>query len=192
MAPPLLKEKLPRLPWPRVANHKSPTVGPHGAPGYKGTRQEHTRANEHQASKKKNPTSRMPVLLSMHLKNEYLRFIVCDPFADMVGASVVSTSGAHRCVSRPQVGPFAVMTFNRLLEGPSKQTCKRAHKHQTSKKWELYVEGADDMISYKVHHLPHLIDKPPCHSTANAHTSTKPNSALHYARTTHIPLRHGP
>ena len=37
----------------------------------------------------------MPVLLSMHSKNEYLRFIVCDPFADMVGASVVSTSGAQ-------------------------------------------------------------------------------------------------
>ena len=37
----------------------------------------------------------MPVLLSMHSKNEYLRFIVCDPFADMVGASVVSTWGAQ-------------------------------------------------------------------------------------------------
>ena len=37
----------------------------------------------------------MPLLLSMHSKNEYLRFIVCDPFADMVGASVVSTSGAQ-------------------------------------------------------------------------------------------------
>ena len=37
----------------------------------------------------------MPVILSMHSKNEYLRFIVCDPFADMVGASVVSTSGAQ-------------------------------------------------------------------------------------------------
>ena len=34
MAPPLLKEKLPRLPWPRVANHKSPIAGlTHGAPG---------------------------------------------------------------------------------------------------------------------------------------------------------------
>ena len=42
MASPLLKEKLPRLPWPGVANHKSRTVGlTHGAPGYKGTRQEH-------------------------------------------------------------------------------------------------------------------------------------------------------
>ena len=37
----------------------------------------------------------MPVLLSMHSKNEFLRFIVCDPFEDMVGASVVSTSGAQ-------------------------------------------------------------------------------------------------
>ena len=37
----------------------------------------------------------MPVLVSMHSKNEYLRFIVCDPFADMVGASVVSTSGVQ-------------------------------------------------------------------------------------------------
>ena len=37
----------------------------------------------------------MPVLLSMHSKNEYLRFIVSDPFADRVGASVVSTSGAQ-------------------------------------------------------------------------------------------------
>ena len=141
-----------------MANHKSPTVGlTHGAPGYKGTQ-----ANEHTSTKLQNkiPTSRMPVLLSMHSKNEYLR--------------------------------LAVMTFSRLLEGPSKHTCKRAHKHQTSKKWELYVEGADDMINYKVHHLAHLIGNPPCRSTANAHTSTKPKSALHYTHTTHIPLRHGP
>ena len=34
IAPPLLKEKLPRLPRPRVANHKSPIAGlTHGAPG---------------------------------------------------------------------------------------------------------------------------------------------------------------
>ena len=34
VAPPLLKEKLPRLPRPRVANHKSPIAGvTHGAPG---------------------------------------------------------------------------------------------------------------------------------------------------------------
>ena len=31
----------------------------------------------------------------MHSKNESLTFIVCDPFVDMVGASVVSTSGAQ-------------------------------------------------------------------------------------------------
>ena len=37
----------------------------------------------------------MQVLMSMHSKNGYLRFFVCDPFADMVGASVVSTSGAQ-------------------------------------------------------------------------------------------------
>ena len=37
----------------------------------------------------------MPVLLSMHSKNECFRFIVCDPFAVMVGASVVGTSGAQ-------------------------------------------------------------------------------------------------
>ena len=37
----------------------------------------------------------MPVLLSMHSKNEYWRFIVCDPFADMVGALAVSMSGAQ-------------------------------------------------------------------------------------------------
>ena len=67
----------------------------------------------------------------MHSKNEYLRFIVCVPFADMVGAFVVSMSGAYRCVSRAQVGPFAVMTFGRLLEWPSKHTRKRGHKHQT-------------------------------------------------------------
>ena len=69
----------------------------------------------------------------------------------------------------------------------SEHTRKRADKRQTSKRWELYVEGADDMISCKVHHLPHLIDQPPCHSRRNAHTSTKPNIALHYARTTYIP-----
>ena len=34
IAPPLLKEKVPRLPRPRVANHKYPIAGPtHGAPG---------------------------------------------------------------------------------------------------------------------------------------------------------------
>ena len=33
-APPLLKEKLPRLPWPGLANHKPPILGlTHGAPG---------------------------------------------------------------------------------------------------------------------------------------------------------------
>ena len=33
-APPLLKEKLLRLPWPGVANHKPPILGlTHGAPG---------------------------------------------------------------------------------------------------------------------------------------------------------------
>ena len=33
-APPLVKEKLPRLPWPGVANHKPPIPGlTHGAPG---------------------------------------------------------------------------------------------------------------------------------------------------------------
>ena len=33
-APPLLKEKLPRLPWLAVANHKVPKLDPtHGAPG---------------------------------------------------------------------------------------------------------------------------------------------------------------
>ena len=33
-APPLLKEKLPRLPWPGVANHKPPILGlTQGAPG---------------------------------------------------------------------------------------------------------------------------------------------------------------
>ena len=33
-APPLLKEKLPRLPWPGVADHKPPILGlTHGAPG---------------------------------------------------------------------------------------------------------------------------------------------------------------
>ena len=46
-------------------------------------------------ARSKTVVNTMPVLLSMHSKNEYLRFIVCDPFADMVGACVVSTSGAQ-------------------------------------------------------------------------------------------------
>ena len=37
----------------------------------------------------------MPLLLFMHSKNEYLRFILCDPFAEILGASVISTSGAQ-------------------------------------------------------------------------------------------------
>ena len=37
----------------------------------------------------------MPVLLSLHSKIEYLRFIACDPFANMVAAPVVSTLGAQ-------------------------------------------------------------------------------------------------
>ena len=37
----------------------------------------------------------MSVLLSMDSENEYLRFIVCDPCAGMVGAFVVSTSGVQ-------------------------------------------------------------------------------------------------
>ena len=31
----------------------------------------------------------IPILPSMHSKNEYLRFVICDPFADTVGASMV-------------------------------------------------------------------------------------------------------
>ena len=104
MAPPLLKEKQPRLTWPRVANHKSPTVGlTHGATGYKGTRQEHGCR----------PLNRKPTLttkLQRHRRTWARR-----------GRASAS------CV--PRWGPLA--------------------------------------------HLPRLIDKPPCHSTANVHTSTQ-------------------